>query len=49
MPGNNEGTFTGGEFIELRLITTSGMEIDLIKSFMGITLYEDIFSMTITG
>ena len=46
-----EGAYTAGDFLvdELRLITTSGMEIDLIKSFMGITLYEDIFSMTITG
>ena len=46
-----EGAYTAGDFLvdELRLITTSGMEIDLIKSFMSITLYEDIFSMTITG
>ena len=46
-----EGAYTGGDFIvdKLLLVTTSGMEIDLIKSFMSITLYEDIFSMTITG
>ena len=49
MPG--EGSYTGGDFIvdKVLLVTTSGMEIDLIKSFMSITLYEDIFSMTITG
>ena len=46
-----EGAYTAGDFLvdKLLLVTTSGMEIDLIKSFMGITLYEDIFSMTITG
>jgi hypothetical protein len=46
-----EGAYTAGDFIvdKLLLVTTSGMEIDLIKSYMGITLYEDIFSMTITG
>ena len=49
MPG--ESSYTGGDFIvdKVLLVTTSGMEIDLIKSFMSITLYEDIFSMTITG
>ena len=46
-----EGIFSAGEYIvdKLLLVTTSGLEINLIKSFMGITLYEDIFSMTITG
>jgi len=34
---------------KLDLITSSGMRIDLITSVMGITLFEDIFSMTITG
>jgi hypothetical protein len=40
-----------GQFIvdDLRLITTTGLEINLINSVMGITLFEDIFSMTVTG
>tara|TARA_Y100000034_G_C6862073_1_gene392479 strand:+ start:111 stop:1535 length:1425 start_codon:yes stop_codon:yes gene_type:complete len=40
-----------GQFIieELDLITSSGLRIDLRTSVMGITIFEDIFNMTITG
>ena len=40
-----------GQFVvdDLRLVTTTGLEIDLRTSVMGITLFEDIHSMTITG
>ena len=34
---------------EVKLVTSTGMVIDLSESVMGITLYEDIFSLTITG
>ena len=46
-----KGLQTAGEFIieELRLVTTSGLEIDLTTSVVGLTLFEDIFSMTISG
>ncbi|MAG25169.1 hypothetical protein CMI47_06280 [Candidatus Pacearchaeota archaeon] len=46
-----KGIQTAGEFIieELRLVTTSGLEVDLITSVVGLTLFEDIFSMTISG
>ena len=46
-----KGLQTAGEFIieELKLVTTSGLEVNLINSVMGITLFEDIFSMTVTG
>ena len=42
---------TAGEFIieELKLVTTTGLVIDLIGSVMGLTLFEDIFSMTVSG
>ena len=45
------GMHHAGEFIvdKLLLVTTSGLEIDLITSVMAITLFEDISSMTITG
>ena len=45
------GIQTAGEFIieELKLVTTSGLEVDLITSVIGLTLFEDIFSMTISG
>ena len=33
----------------LTLITVSGMEIDLTASCIGITIYEDIFSLALTG
>jgi hypothetical protein len=46
-----KGIQTAGEFIieELKLVTTSGLEVDLITSVIGLTLFEDIFSMTISG
>ena len=42
---------TAGEFkLEvLKLVTTSGLEVDLTTTVMGISLWEDIFSMTIAG
>ena len=42
---------TAGEFIieELKLVTTTGLVVDLIGSVMGLTLFEDIFSMTVSG
>ena len=45
------GLQTAGEFIieELKLVTTSGLKVDLTTSVIGLTLYEDIFSMTISG
>ena len=45
-----QGTITGaGNFIieELKLVTTTGMEIDLRTSIMGLTLFEDMFSFCI--
>ena len=46
-----KGIQAAGEFkLEiLELITTSGLKVDLTTSVMGLTLYEDIFSMTISG
>ena len=46
-----EGIQTAGEFIieELKLVTTTGLVVDLIGSVMGLTLFEDIFSMTVSG
>ena len=46
-----EGIYHAGQFIveDLRLVTTTGLEVNLINSVMGITLFEDIFSMTVTG
>ena len=46
-----EGIQEPGDFIidELNLVTTSGLEVDLLTSVMGLTLYEDITSMAITG
>ena len=46
-----EGMQHAGQFIveELKLVTTTGLEVNLINSVMGITLFEDIFSMTVTG
>ena len=45
------GLHHAGDFIvdKLLLVTTSGLEVDLINSVMAITLFEDISSMTITG
>ena len=34
---------------DLRLVTTTGLEIDLKTSVLGITLFEDINATTITG
>ena len=46
-----KGIQSAGEFEieELKLVTTSGLEVDLTTSVIGLTLYEDIFSMTISG
>ena len=46
-----EGLQHAGQYIieDLRLVTTTGLEVNLINSVIGITLYEDIFSMTVTG
>ena len=46
-----EGLQHPGEFVldELRLVTSAGTEVDLLTSVMGLTLWEDILSMTITG
>ena len=46
-----EGLQHAGQYIieDLRLVTTTGLEVDLTTSVMGITLFEDIFSMTVTG
>ena len=46
-----KGIQTAGEFKleELNLVTTSGLEVDLTTSVLGLTLFEDIFSMTISG
>ena len=40
-----------GDYIieDLRLVTTTGLEVDLKTSVVGITLFENIHSMTITG
>ena len=46
-----EGLQHAGQFVieDLRLVTTSGLEVNLINSVIGITLFEDIFSMTVSG
>ena len=46
-----EGLEHAGQYIieDLRLVTTTGLEVNLKTSVMGITLFEDIFSMTVTG
>ena len=46
-----EGLQHAGQFIieDLRLVTTTGLEVNLITSVIGITFFEDIFSMTVTG
>ena len=46
-----KGLQTAGEFKldQFKLVTTSGLEVDLTTSVVGLTLFEDIFSMTISG
>ena len=46
-----EGLTGPGDFIieELKLVTTTGLEVDLSTMVMGITIFENIFSMTISG
>ena len=46
-----KGLQHAGDFIvdDLRLVTTTGLEIDLKTLVLGITLFEDINSMTVTG
>ena len=46
-----EGLQHAGQYIieDLRLVTTSGLEVNLINSVMGISLFEDIFSMSVSG
>ena len=46
-----KGLQTAGEFKldQLKLVTTSGLQVDLTTSVMGLSLYEDMFSMTISG
>ena len=46
-----EGLTGPGDFIieELKLVTTAGLEVDLSTMVMGITIFENIFSMTISG
>ena len=46
-----EGLTGAGDFeLEvLDLVTVSGMRIDLTASCIGITIYEDIFSLALTG
>ena len=46
-----KGLQTAGEFQldQLKLVTTSGLEVDLTTSVVGLTLFEDIFSMTVSG
>ena len=34
---------------EVKLVTSTGMVIDLSESVLGLSIYEDIFSLTITG
>ena len=43
---------TGADDFQLEvldLVTVSGMRIDLTASCIGITIFEDIFSLTLTG
>ena len=46
-----KGLQTAGEFQldQLKLVTTSGLEVNLTTSVVGLTLFEDIFSMTVSG
>ena len=46
-----EGLQHAGQYIieDLRLVTTTGVEVNLITSVLGITFFEDISSMTVTG
>ena len=46
-----KGIQTAGEFNieELKLVTTSGLEVDLKTTVIGLSLFEDISSMTVTG
>ena len=46
-----KGIQTAGEFQldQLKLVTTSGLEVNLTTSVVGLTLFEDIFSMTVSG
>ena len=46
-----KGLQHAGQFIvdDLRLVTTTGLEIDLKTLVLGITLFEDINTMTVTG
>ena len=42
--------YAGDYLIEkLELVTSAGTPIDLRSLYMGLTLYEDIFSLTVTG
>jgi len=46
-----EGLTSAGEFIieELRLVTSNNLEIDLIPLTIGITLFESIIDMSVSG
>ena len=40
-----------GEFqlLDARLKTSTGLNVDIAKSIVGITIFEDLFSSTISG
>ena len=46
-----EGLQYAGDYLveKLELVTSAGTPIDLRSLYMGLTLYEDIFSLTVTG
>ena len=46
-----EGLQYAGDYLveKLELVTSAGVVIDLRSLYMGLTLYEDIFSLTVTG
>ncbi len=46
-----EGLQYAGDYLveKLELVTSAGIVVDLRSLYMGLTLYEDIFSLTVTG
>ena len=46
-----EGLQYPGDYLieKLELVTSAGVVVDLRSLYMGLTLYEDIFSLTVTG
>ena len=46
-----EGLQYAGDYLieKLELVTSAGVTVDLRSMYLGLTLYEDLFSLTVSG